>query len=157
MEPTYDRHDADNIVWRDLQFRPARFEVWRDRQKIKSGKTSAVLTIDLEENGLGYKGLGQVEVRHNEPALFDLLSHENWFDMYGAQGNRLVLLTIPTMTNAECVGMHTMQQLWPHSRYDHDFESNEPFVCSLFMVQRQLSKVTFSLDNPETLVEFYIN
>jgi hypothetical protein len=77
--------------------------------------------------------------------------------MYGAQGNRLVLLTIPTMTNAECIGMHTMQQLWPHSRYDHDFESNEPFVCSLFMVHGQLSKVTFSLDNPETLVELYIN
>jgi hypothetical protein len=62
MEPNYDRHDADNIVWRDLQFRPARFEVWRDRQKIKSGKTSSVVTITLEENGLGYNGLGQVEV-----------------------------------------------------------------------------------------------
>jgi hypothetical protein len=158
MEPEYDRHEAeDDIVWRDLLFRPTRFEVWRGGQKIKAGKTTSVVTIELEENGLGYKDLGQMAVRHSEMALLDFLTHDTWFDMYGAQGNRIVLLTIPSVTNAGCIGMRTMQQRWPHSRYKHNFESTEPFVCSLFMVNGQLTKVTFSLDNPETLVELYTN
>ncbi|WP_375416899.1 hypothetical protein [uncultured Hymenobacter sp.] len=156
MEPEYDRYPDQEVVWRDIRFAPARFEVWMSGQKIKSGRASSIITITLEENGLGYQGLGQVEVRHNEAALLNLLSDENMFDMYGAQGNRIVLATVPTQTNARSIDMTAMQMRWPHSRYNYDFKSDEPYACSLFMLNQRISKLAFHLDNPEKLVEFYV-
>jgi len=160
MEPTYDRYEAyDNIDWQDTLFQPSRFEIWRNGQKIEAGKMSnpKPMTLKLEDNSQGLLGITQIKVTHLEPILYDFLRYENWFDMYKPQGNRMILITVPSETNATCIGMLTMQQRWPHSRYSYQFKENEPFACSLFTVQGQLAKVTFSLDNPETLVELYKN
>jgi hypothetical protein len=158
MEPVYDRYEnSDDLAWYDLQFKPTRFEVWRNGQKIESGRTTSPepISLKLETNSQGILGVNQIRVTHTEPQLYDFSRYENWFDIHGTQGNRQILTTVPTETNAKCVGMVAMQHRWPHSRYSYQFKPNEPFTCSLFTVKGQLVKLTFSLDNPETLVEFY--
>ena len=155
-EPDYDRFSAtEDLVWSNIKFAPSRYEVWRAGQKIKSGKILSLVTARLDENGSGYQGLGQLIVNHAEAGLSDILDKAMAFDMCGAQGNRRILFTVPTTTNARCMGMHSLQQRWPNSRYNYDFNSTEPYCCSVFTVKGRVVKMAFHLDNPDTMVEFY--
>lgn len=156
VEPNYDRFSAtEDLVWTNIKFAPIRYEIWRGGQKIKFGKVSNPVTVRLDENGSGYQGLGQLILNHTEKNLSDVLDQVVSFDMCGAQGNRRILFTVPTTTNARCTGMYSLQQRWPHSRYNYNFNTTEPYCCSVFTVQGRVVKMAFHLDNPDTMVELY--
>ncbi len=136
MQPIYDQYSEDNtIVWEDIQFLPNRFEVWHSGQKTKEGEILYPVVLNLEKNSRGILGLEQIKVTHTEVELYDVVSYKNWFDMIGTQGNRILLMTVPTETNINSIGMQALQHKWPHSRYSHQFKSNEPFACSLFTIE----------------------
>ena len=41
------------------------------------------------------------------------------------------------------------------TREHYDFGTNEPYVCSIFLVNQKIAKVTFSFVDPDKLIEFF--
>ena len=138
----------------DFEFRPQRYEVWQNGQKVESGKTTSTIQADVR----GRLNQGAADILINaEPAVSIIHMRKNSvYDICITAGDRLQLLTIPKEENQnECVGLAMCRTNLGATRDKKDFAADEPYCCNLFLKNGRIEKITFSLNHPEKLIEYY--
>lgn len=136
----------------EFNFKPNRFEIWKGGKMIDSGITNDVIraTECETENGNG------ALITVNDSELFQLISHENYFDVFMTSKDRLQLVKVPSSGNGdENMGITMFKMTVGATRSHTDFQDNEPYCCNLFLKEGKIDKITFSFSNPEKLIEFY--
>lgn len=131
-------------------------EIWQDGAKIDE---------------LGFKGLIQCEIINAESEqiarisilcpiviftahLTQYLKLVSDYDALITGDHRLQYIRIPEKTNTTCIGLSMMQILIGPTIPEKNFELNEPYCCNVFLKNQRVAKVSFSLCNPERLIEF---
>jgi len=135
----------------DFDFQPERYEIWQKGQCIEH-KTEIAFTVKQNE-----KGQVLVSVSEN-----DLNIKTNiLFDMAYTSGDRIYCATVPSETNINnsdaFISFKANVPLGFKiiTREFKFFDTNEPYVFSIFLMQNHIAKVSFSFENNPRLVEFY--
>ena len=152
LAENWDRFEPFNrIEKKDFSFRPSRFEVWSEGQMISNGKAfSPVIGSVREKNGLIL-----MVISYYETGLLNEILEEVFFDEFISSTDRLKLMTIPTETYTENMGLLTLRITYGPTRLQKDFYPKEPYCCNLFLQNGLISKISFSFSFPEKLIELY--
>lgn len=149
----FDKFDSYKVVKmkQDMQFIPARYELWQRGQMVNSGRTNTPVTIKSISNN----EREQYKVSFDDITLEAEITASNIFDIFVTSMDRLQLIIIPNETNSNNVALQMLKMNLGPTRSSKNFDYDEPFCCNLFFQQGQLVKVTFSFSNPEKLLELY--
>jgi len=155
MSSEFDKFESGKYIKiRDFSFDPKRYEVWEDGDKIKEGEASGKILSSVRGEKENYSTDILVDIEDAEK-----IGHvriQSIYDVCVTSTDRLQMLTIPREKNSvECVGLDMCRNVTGPTRESKEFERNEPYCCNLFLKDGSLSKVTFSINRPEKLVEFY--
>ena len=134
----------------DKNFLPSRFEIWNNGVKVKEGKTECMVMIFSDM--ISYKNF--VTIENND--IKENLIPEFSFDTCYTLQDRILISTLPTVNNLE--DNEVFYGLWvttQHTRAEKKFETNEPYLGSLYYLNDELNKVTFHIGSPQNLIEFY--
>ena len=153
----YDKRTPFQVIEKGLNFNynPSKFEVWSGGQLTDSGQFSGL--IKCEQKGLESKNivvtildsLDEIEIDH----ILD-------FDLSYTSGDRIYLATVPKRSN---ISNYTSFQSFVSNvpwgfniitREEKEFKENEPYVCSVFTINNNVVKVSFSFGNNPRLLEF---
>lgn len=149
----YDKFTGHHdIEMQKLEFQSVRYEVWMNATLVDSGSTTSLLLFlptTINEKTV-------MRVMMPDSRLSSHLIQSFDFDYFFTQGNRLMMLTLPAnQSNKDCIGLTSMRSTIKPSRQHKIFDSNEPYCCSLFLIEGKINKIAFSLNSPEKLIEFY--
>lgn len=152
VEENWDLFEPFNrIEKQDFSFQPSRFEVWSAGQMIGSGEAfSPLIGSVIEKNGSTL-----MAISYYETALLDEILEEVFFDEFISSSDRLKLMTIPTETYTENLGLLTLRIAHGPTRLQKNFFPKEPYCCNLFFKNGVISKISFSFSYPEKLIELY--
>lgn len=136
----------------EFNFKPNRFEIWKNGQMINSGETNQIISAIEHQTDNGKGAL----ITINDTNLFNSISQENDFDVLMTSKDRLQLIKIPSSGNGdENMGISMFKMTIGATRNHADFQPNEPYCCNLFLQEGSIAKITFSFSTPEKLIEFY--
>ena len=130
-----------------FSFEPSRYEEWQGGQKIASGSTTVKIFCTFSEEGNSVVELFTNDLRSKVSDCS--------FDMAVTLEDRILLCSNPSQSNADIVATGIISMLFPSSGNIKFYEPNEPVVSSLFFQGRRLVKMSFTMCNPERLIEFY--
>lgn len=155
MSSDFDQFESGKYVTvKDFVFRPKRYEVWREGDKIKEGKINNKVKSIVRGEEEEYSTNVLIEIEDSEK--IGHIVRKSVYDVCVTSVDRVQMLTIPAEKNSvECVGLASCRNGTGPTRRSKEFEKNEPYCCNLFLKDGNLSKVTFSINRPEKLVEFY--
>ncbi|MCI2228846.1 hypothetical protein MC378_06670 [Polaribacter sp. MSW13] len=119
---------AGRIARNPFIFHYERYEVWQGGKCIFSGNSNSKITTRLEQNSL--------HVIIEDESISKYINKTFHFGEISTNNDRI---------------------MWSKDIFNtsDDIEYNTPDVSSLFYINGELSKVTFTIHNPNTLVEFY--
>jgi hypothetical protein len=136
----------------NFTFNPERYEIWQNGRCIE-GNVNIQLTFT--QNELTKK----VFVDTSENNLN--LSRDLDFDISYTSGDRIYCATVPEQTNINTKDAYiSFKSNVPLgfniiTRSFKNFNENEPYVCSIFLINQKIAKVSFSFENNSRLLEFY--
>lgn len=131
-------------------------EIWEGGQAIDEFSFNGIIRAEIvyEDNKriarISMPDLALVFIAHIAPYL----KLQNDFDDLITGDHRLQYIRVPAKTNTTCVGLTMMQMLIGSTIPEKNFQTNEPYCCNVFLKNRCVAKVSFSLCNPERLIEF---
>ena len=135
----------------NFKFMPERYEIWQNGECIEN-RTSIMFNVKQDE-----KGKVHVSVSENKLNIKSTII----FDMAYTNGNRILCATVPMETNIN--NSDAFLSFKTHVPLGFDiitckskfFDENEPYAFSIFLIQNNVVKVSFSFENNPRLVEFY--
>lgn len=121
---------AGTIRRESFIFNYSRYEVWQDGQCIYSGNSKSRIAAEVTRN--------QLQIKIEDPSISNYINSSFSFSEISTNGNRI---------------------LWSKDIFNtsNNVVYNTPDVSSLFYKEGILSKVTFTIHDPNTLVEFYLD
>ncbi|MCI2107983.1 MAG: hypothetical protein LKK12_01600 [Bacteroidales bacterium] len=79
-----------------------------------------------------------------------------YFDQSITIQDRILLYTFAEKTNSEQMTLVTMRAMgFPFTRKEKVYGKNEPVIGSIYTERRRPVKMSFTLWNPERLIEFF--
>ena len=130
-----------------FSFEPSRYDEWRGGKKIDSGLTKIKVDCTFFDEGNSV-----VRLLYND--LQNKLSDCS-FDMAVTLEDRVLLFSNPSQSNADILAVTAFKYTFPPSRIEKNYLPTEPVVSSLFFRGGRLVKMTFTMSNPERLIELY--
>ena len=127
-------------------FKATRYEEYENGNLIDSGNTD--ILVKLSPAVCGIKCL----IGNNN--LYDKLSSCS-FDRCMSLQDRLLLYVNPSSTNAHIPIITMLSALVDNTRDAYNFDPIEPVVGSIYTQDGQIVKMSFTMANPERLIELY--
>ena len=156
MTDSYDQFPSHkHALIRDFTFQPSRFEVWKDSTKIDSGGVTSPIQANVR--GRLNQGAADILVDMAPAESISHIGNSSIYDICITAIDRIQLLTIPEKKNRnESIGLAMCRMVTGATRREKEFDSDEPYCCNMFFKDGFIAKITFSLNHPEKLVEFYL-
>lgn len=130
-----------------FMFEPSRYDEWKGGKRINSGLTKIKVDCTSFDDGNSV-----VKLFNND--LQDKLSNCS-FDFALTLQDRVLLFSNPPQSNADISVVEAIKYMFPLSGSPKNYQPSEPVVSSLFFQGSRLVKMTFTMSNPERLIELY--
>lgn len=116
-------------------------------------KSTGLTNIKISVNNMPYTGfyvsLFSNNIKHKILSSFE-------FDACVGCYDRVLLYSMPVATNADIPVITALKStVLPYTRGYKFYHATEPVVCSIFTNNSALVKISFTLANPERLIEFF--
>ncbi len=154
--------DSFRVDLNNFSFKSNRFELWRNQQLFDSGDSpTSILARTYSRLDSNFKKL---EVTISNPKANFYIPVQNEFYTGMTLQNRVALLNLPKLSSfdSEELGMfRTLSSLYnvqadvPRIEIPEKLNENQAFACSIFLIKGNIAKVTFSINSPRGLLEFY--
>lgn len=130
-----------------LTFQSSQYEEYQNGQLIDSGKTTILVKLSPSEGEkinclIGYNN------------LYEKLSSCS-FDRCITLHDRLLMFVNPEVTNADIPVAAMLSSLIGYTRGEYYFDSIEPVVGSIYTENSRIVKMSFTMSNPERLIEIF--
>jgi len=134
----------------DFRFNPRNFEIYFNGQLQKKGSTELILGGKKNEND----GLEKISIFIGDisNSLDSQIKTSFSFDKVVTSTDRIVLFKIPEFKSHNQMGM--LATMFGITRESYNFEQNEPYTCSVFTQNGNITKLSFNLYNNK-LIELY--
>ncbi len=77
------------------------------------------------------------------------------FDRAITTGDRILFYIAAENTNVPNTSVTMLSSLLGYTRRVKNYDSNEPILASVFTINQNIAKISFSLGNPDRLIELY--
>ncbi len=77
------------------------------------------------------------------------------FDRATTSGERILFYIAAERTNVENASLSMLSSVLGYTRGHKYYDSNEPIFASVFTINHNVAKVSFTFGNPDRLIEFY--
>lgn len=152
----YDKQSDGEIVPIDvLRFKSTNYEIWKGGFMIE--KADMATSIEIISNSAAAITVDGIDVKIETDLSEDEIRHRMKFDVAVTSRDRFLLCIVPSDSNAVVISsFKRFLSLVPFRTREHkSFASNEPHACSIFFVNGNPEKITFTVTLSETLIEFY--
>ena len=150
---TYDSFTPLQVIKKvGATFNASRFEVWMGGKMIDSGSCVTLINFLPTQKMTGEETL-LVTIEQKQKRVD--INEKFTLDASFSQGDRLTHATIPPQTTNDCIGLATMRSVIGITDARNHTSNNTPYCGNQFFKCKLTVKVTFSLSDPEKLVEFY--
>lgn len=130
-----------------LHFVASRYEEYMGGKMINSG--NCVLEIDCKESSTG-----SIICTLSPNSIDSKVSNAN-FDTCITLQDRLLMLSCPQKTNAAIIVVTMMQNIIGCTCQERNYTPTEPVVGSIYTENGNVVKMSFTVANPERLIELY--
>lgn len=152
----YDRFEKRQFVdFEQIKFISKRYEIWSGGKMISNDFTPTILSITKlkEESFIENK----IEVILKTNIDNSIIMKNFYFDVAYTNSDRILLGIIPQTSNCDDNNSYSgfVNYAPLKTRLHKTFKTNEPHACSLFLIQGNPDKITFSIALSKILIEFY--
>ena len=148
----YDKFDTskwEKIHGLNFSFIPERYELWKKNGQHYESSTSIILDVEQDTKGKVF-----VDISENRLNIKETLD----FDIAYTSIDRILCPIIPRESNiynsAAFCSFKANSPIGYTREYKY-FEEDEPFACSIFLINNCVAKMSFSFENNPRLIEFY--
>lgn len=141
-----------DFTFQEFSFRGNSYEMWEAGRKIRSGLTN--INIHCICNG-GVYNRTSIDVKLTGNPLANILMSNIRFDRAICLPDRIMFYSTAANTNVQHTTLALLASNVGYTRESKFYEDNEPIVASVFTINQSIVKVTFSLANPDRLIEFF--
>lgn len=137
------------VLRREEQFQSSRYEEYVGGEMISSSDTSILIRITPAD-----KGRINCMIENNN--LMDRLFSAFSFDTCITLQDRLLMISNPQVSNVEIPVVRMMSSFIGVTQEKKMYDPSEPVVGSIYVGHTAINKMSFTLSNPERLIEFFI-
>lgn len=143
-----------DFSFQEFEFPVDRYEEWVAGQMISSGPAHFIVRFKYNTGGFFTKKISiDVKIDGN-PFLQKILSNFK-FDRATTSGDRILFYIAAEESNIQNTSVMMLSNLVSSTRRTKYFDSNEPVLGSVFTINKNVAKVSFSFGNPDRLIEFF--
>ena len=141
-----------DFTFNEFSFRGSNYEMWEAGRKIRSGVTNT--NIHCICNG-GVYNRTSIDVKLTGNPLPETLLSDIRYDRAICLPDRIMFYTTAKNTNKRNTTLVMLASNVGYTREDKVYKENEPVVASVFTINQSVVKISFSLTNPDRLIEFF--
>lgn len=127
-------------------FRATKYEEYQNGQMIDSGECTILIKLSSSN--------GKISCLFGNNNLYDKLSSCT-FDACITLPDRLLLMSNPLQTNANIPVIAMLSSILDYTCEKKDYDPTEPVVGSIYTMNGHIVKMSFTMSNPERLIELY--
>ena len=143
-----------DFTFQEFNFPVDRYEEWEKGRIIASGEVRFNIRFKYKMGGLFSKKRYIDVALGNNPLLMKVVSKIK-FDRATTNGERILFYIAAEQTNVQHVALDTLSSLLGYTRGRKYFDSNEPIFASVFTINHNVAKISFSFCNPDRQLDFY--
>ena len=141
-----------DFTFHEFSFRSHRYEMWEAGRMVRSGE--AQLNAFFKCNG-GVYNRTSIDINLSGNPMPMTLMSDIRFDRAICLPDRIMFYTTAKKTNVQNTTLTLLSSNVGYTRESKLYEENEPVVASVFTINQNVVKVSFSLANPDRLIEFF--
>ncbi len=161
LNPFGNKHDEFDsfssmiaISLTSFSFSSSRYEIWRNEILLDSGNAQTEIRGEVIYSQSESREQLQVNLDFTKK-LNDFILPEFRFDAFVTFGNRLLLFTIPQSRSEDCPGLSNFRSVFIATSSENFLEKKQPYGCSLFYKNNLLTKVSLTINAPDSTLELY--
>jgi len=141
-----------DFTFQEFSFRAHRYEMWEAGRMVRSGK--AQLNAFYKCNG-GVYNRTSIDINLSGNPLPEILLSDIRYDRGICLPDRIMFYTTAKNVNVRNTTLVMLASNVGYTREDKVYKDNEPVVASVFTINQNVVKISFTLANPDRLIEFF--
>lgn len=143
-----------DFSFRGFTFPVDRYEEWEAGRIIASGEINFNICFKYNSGGFFRRKTSIDVVLENNPIPQKIMSSVN-FDKATTNGDRILFYVAAKQTNVQNTALDTLSLILGYTRGSKYYDSKEPIFASVFTINHDVAKVSFSFANPDRLIDFF--
>ena len=140
-----------DFVFEEFSFRANGYNVWEGGRLIRTGK--APINVFYKCNG-GVHNRTSIDIRIQGNPVPDIMMSNIRYDRGICLPDRIMFYSTAEISNIKHQTLIYLSSFVGYTRSFKTYEDNEPVVASVFTINKSVVQVSFSLANPDRLIEF---
>lgn len=143
-----------DFSFQEFHFPVDRYEEWEPGRIVASGEVHFNIRFKYNSGGLFSRKTSIDVLLDNNPMPKKIISSVK-FDRATTNGERILFYIAAEQTNVQNTALLMLSSMLGYTRDHKYYDSNEPIFASVFTINHNVAKVSFSFGNPDRLIEFY--
>ena len=143
-----------DFSFQQFQFPVDRYEEWKAGRMVASGEVHFNIFFKYNKGGFLNRKVG-IDVLIDRNPMPKKITSQMKFDRATTSGERILFYIAAEQTNVENASLSMLSSVLGYTRGHKYYDSNEPIIASVFTINHNVAKVSFSFGNPDRLIEFY--
>ena len=143
-----------DFSFQQFQFPVDRYEEWKAGKMVASGEVHFNIFFKYNKGGFLNRKVG-IDVLIDRNPMPKKITSQMKFDRATTSGERILFYIAAEQTNVENASLSMLSSVLGYTRGHKYYDSNEPIFASVFTINHNVAKVSFSFGNPDRLIEFY--
>ena len=143
-----------DFSFQEFTFPVNRYEEWEKEKIVASGYAQFDVCFKYNKGGI-FSSKVRIDVRIEGNPILHLLMSNFKFDRAITSGDRILFYIAAENTNVPNTSVTMLSSLLGYTRRVKNYDSNEPILASVFTINQNIAKISFSLGNPDRLIELY--
>lgn len=143
-----------DFSFQQFQFPVDRYEEWKAGRMVASGEVHFNIFFKYNKGGFLNRKVG-IDVLIDRNPMPKKITSQMKFDRATTSGERILFYIAAEQTNVENASLSMLSSVLGYTRGHKYYDSNEPIFASVFTINHNVAKVSFSFGNPDRLIEFY--
>ena len=141
-----------DFTFQDFSFMGSKYEMWEAGRIVRSGVSNANILCIC--NG-GVHNRTSIDVKISGNPIPEVLISNLRFDRAICLPDRVMFYSTPAKTNVQNTTLAMLSSIVGYTCDSKFYEDNEPVVASVYTINQNVVKMSFSLANPDRLIEIF--
>ena len=143
-----------DFSFQEFHFPVERYEEWEAGRIVASGEVHFNICFKYNQGGFLSRKVSIDVLLEGNPMSKKIVSQMK-FDRATTSGERILFYIAAEQTNVQNASLAMLSSILGFTRNYKYYDSNEPIFASVFTINHNVAKVSFSFGNPDRLIEFY--
>ena len=143
-----------DFSFQEFSFPVDRYEEWESGRLTDYGEVHGNIRFEYKRGGL-FRGKQSIKIMFDNNPMPEKMISEINFDRATTSGERILFYIAAEQTNVQNAALGMLSSMLGYTRSCKNYNPNEPIFASVFTINHNVAKVSFTFCNPDRLIEFY--